>query len=339
MIEVSPGIYQLILPNPAYAALRYVNSYLVRGSNGYLLIDTGWGDEALASLQKQLTKIGINFEDINQIVVTHAHPDHYGLAGRLKQLSGAKLALHYLEIGVIESRYMNEIDFLSRLDQWWRVNGVPATGLAEFRKDFQKITRGFISPVLPDITLHGGETIAIGVFNLQVLETPGHSAGHISLYEPNQKILFTGDHILPNINTNTGISLLFSQSCANPLNDYLDSLNQLKQLEVKLVLPGHENRFVGLKRRVEKLIQYQRERTAEVAKALKTEPKTAYQISTELTWMPDVKGVGWQDLDPWSQRLAIAETVAHLESLRFNEKVDKSFRDSVACYRILDEAK
>ena len=114
MIEVSPGIYQLILPNPAYAALRYVNTYLVRGNDGYLLIDTGWGDAALASSQKQLTKIGINFKDITQIVITHAHPDHYGLAGRLKQLSEAKLALHYLEIGVIESRYENETDFLSR---------------------------------------------------------------------------------------------------------------------------------------------------------------------------------------------------------------------------------
>lgn len=339
MIEVAPGIYQLILPNPAYAALRYVNVYLVQGSNGYLLIDTGWSDEALASLQKQLTKIGIGFEDITQIVVTHTHPDHYGLAGRLKQLSGAKLALHYLEIDVIESRYTNETDFLSRLDQWWRVNGVPVTGLSKFREDFLKITRSFISPVLPDVTLHGGETISTGVFNLQVLETPGHSAGHISLYELNQKILFTGDHILPNITTNIGLSLLFSQSSANPLDDYLDSLNQIKQLEVNLILPGHENRFSGLKRRIEKLIQHHKQRTAEVAKTIKTEPKTAYQISTELTWMPDIKGVDWQDLDPWSQKLAIAETVAHLESMRFGGQADKFFRDSIIYYRLLDTVK
>ena len=339
MIEVAPGIYQLILPNPAYAALRYVNAYLVQGNDGYLLIDTGWDDEALVSMQKQLTKIGIGFKDISQIVVTHSHPDHYCLAGQLKQLSGAKLALHHLEINVIESRYSDETNFLSRLDQWWRVNGVSAIEAKKFREDFQKITRIFISPILPDVTLHGGETISTGVFNLQILETPGHSVGHISLYEPNQKILFTGDHVLPNITTNTGISLLFSQSCANPLDDYLNSLNQIKDLDVKLVLPGHENRFVGLKRRVEKLIQHQRQRTAEVAKALKVEPKTAYQIATELTWIPDVKGIGWQDLDLWSQRLAIAETAAHLESMRFNEKADKFFRDSVAYYSAVDTAK
>jgi glyoxylase-like metal-dependent hydrolase (beta-lactamase superfamily II) len=339
MIEVSPGIYQLILPNPAYAALRYVNTYLVRGDSGYLLIDTGWDDEALASLKEQLTKIGVDFKDITQIIVTHAHPDHYGLAKQLKQLSGAKLALHYLEIDAIKYRYMNESDFLSRLDQWWRVNGVPTAGLAKFAEDFHKITRGFISPVLPDVTLHGGETIPTGVFNLQVLRTPGHSAGHISLYELKQKILFTGDHILPNINTNTGISLLFSPSTTNPLGDYLDSLEQVKQLEVNLVLPGHENRFTGLRKRAERLIRHNKQRTAEVARAIKTEPKTAYQISTELTWLTDIKGVSWQDLDLWNQRLAIAETVAHLESMRFAGRADKFFSDSVAYYRLLDEVK
>lgn len=339
MIEVTPGIYQLTLPNPAYAALRYVNTYLVRGSDGYLLIDTGWSDEALASLQQQLTKVGISFSDISQIVVTHTHPDHYGLASRLKQLSGAKLAWHHLEIDIIESRYTNKTEFLSRLDQWWRVNGVSATELPRFREDFLKITRGVISPVLPDVTLHGGETIATGVFDLQVLNTPGHSAGHISLYEPNQKILFSGDHILPNITTNTGISLLFSQSHNNPLGDYLNSLNQIKHLEVNLILPGHENRFTGLKRRVEKLIQHHKQRTAEVARTIKTEAKTACQVATELTWMPDTKGIGWQDLDPWSQKLAIAETVAHLESLRFDGKADKFFRDSVAYYSSVDTVK
>ncbi len=339
MIEVTPGIYQLTLPNPAYAALRYVNTYLMRGSDGYLLIDTGWSDEALTSLQQQLTKVGISFSDISQIVVTHTHPDHYGLANRLKQLSGAKLALHHLEIGVIESRYSDETDFLSRLEQWWHVNGVSATEVKKFREDFQKIARIFISPVLPDVTLHGGETISSGVFNFQVLWTPGHSAGHISLYEPKQKILFSGDHILPNITTNIGIGLLLSQSSGNPLDDYLNSLNQIKQLEVNLILPGHENRFVGLKKRVEELILHHKRRTTEVAKTIETEAKIAYQIATELTWMPDVKGVGWQDLDLWSQKLAIAETAAHLESLRCDGMADKFFRDSIAYYRLLDTVK
>ena len=110
MIEVAPGIYQLILPNPPHTTPRYVNAYLIRGSYGYLLLDTGWEEEALVSLQKQLNKIGIGFEDITQIVITHTHPDHYGLASRLKQLSGAKLAWHYLETDIIESQLSSQLD-------------------------------------------------------------------------------------------------------------------------------------------------------------------------------------------------------------------------------------
>ncbi len=339
MLEVAPGIYQLILPNPPQATPRYVNAYLVRGSNGYLLLDTGWQNKALASLQKQLTKIGIGFEDITQIVITHTHPDHYGLAGRLKQLSDAKLALHYLETNVIKSRFKNESEFISQLDQWWLVNGVPINRLAEFRQGFLENKTDPIVPILPDITLRGNETISNGIFSFQVLWTPGHSAGHISLYEPKQKILFSGDHILPNITTNIGISLLPPQSSTNPLGDYLNSLNEMKQLEVDLILPGHGNRFVDLKGRVEKLIKHHKRRTAETARTIEVEAKTTYQIATELTWRPDTKGAGWQGLGLWGQRLAVAETAAHLESLRFNGKADKFFRDSIAYYRIVDKVK
>jgi len=339
MLEVAPGIYQLILPNPPQATPRYVNAYLVRGNNGYLLIDTGWEEKALVSLQKQLTKIGIGFKDIEQVVITHAHPDHYGLAGRLKQLSGAKLALHYLETGVIESKFKNEYEVLSQLDQWWLVNGVPATKLTEFREGFLENKTDPIVPVLPDVTLHGSETISNGIFNFQVLWTPGHSAGHISLYEPEQKILFSGDHILPNIYTNIGIALLPPEQSQNPLGDYLNSLNEIKHLEVDLILPGHGNRFVDLKGRVEKIIKHHKYRTAEIIRAIEVTAKTTYQIAAELTWRPATKGAGWQDLDLWGQRLSVAETAAHLELLRFNGKADKFIGNSIVYYHLVDTAK
>ena len=339
MLEVAPGIYQLILPNPPHTTPRYVNAYLVRGSNKYLLIDTGWGEKALVSLQKQLTKIGIGFGDINQVVITHAHLDHYGLAGQLKQLSDAKLALHHLGKNIVNSRFNNESGFISQLDQWWLVNGVPIDRLAEFRQGFLENKTDPIVPILPDITLRGNETISNGIFNFRVLWTPGHSAGHISLYEPEQKILFSGDHILPNIYTNIGIALLPPENSANPLDDYLRSLNAMKQLEVDIILPGHGNRFVDLKRRIEKIIRHQGRRTAETARTIEVEAKTTYQVATELTWRPATKGARWQDLDLWGQRLAVAETAAHLESVRFNGKADRFFRDGVTYYHLVDKTK
>src|SRR4030042_1066088 len=109
MAEVKLGIsiHQLKLPIPN-SSLGYVNTYLVEGDNGCLLVDTGWNtEESLDALKGQLAEIGFSPEDISQIVVTHVHPDHYGLAGRLKRLSSAKLALHYMEKDFIESRYVN----------------------------------------------------------------------------------------------------------------------------------------------------------------------------------------------------------------------------------------
>ena len=338
MRKVAPGIYRLPLPNPPPAALRWVNAYLVQGNNGYLLIDTGWEDKAFDSLKKQLIESGIDFEDITQIVVTHAHPDHYGLVTRLKQLSPAKLALHYLEIGFIESRYIGVTRFLSQVEQWLQVNGLPDKELSKIQAAFLKMTKLVAPPVLPDVTLQGGETISTGVFNFQVLWTPGHSSGHISLYEPDRKILFSGDHVLPDITTNVGVGLL-SQSSTNPLDDYVRSLNQIRQLEVNLILPGHGGPFTDLERRIEELIQHHEQRNAEILSTIKDKPRTAYEIATRVNWLPDISGIGWEDLDPWNKQLAVAETLVHLESMRSAGELDKFFRDSIVYYRILDTAK
>ncbi len=106
MTEIIPGIERLKIPLPsAKLLLGYVNVYLVKGNDGYLLIDTGWGTvEAFNSLEKQLAERGIDFKDISQIVSTHIHPDHYGLSGKLKQLSGAKVILHRLETNMVDDR-------------------------------------------------------------------------------------------------------------------------------------------------------------------------------------------------------------------------------------------
>lgn len=329
MTEVISGIYQLQLPLTD-SHLGHVNTYLIQGDDGHLLIDTGWNtSEAFDSLKKQLAEIGTEFEDISQIVVTHIHPDHYGLVGRLKHLSTAKLALHYLEKDSIESRYINMDELLRQIEQWLRINGVSANELPELKTASLGMIK-LVAPVLPDITLHGGETISTGVFSFQVLWTPGHSSGHISLYEPTQKILLSGDHILPTITPNIS---LHPQSSINPLGDYLNSLNSVKQLDVNLVLPGHENPFTGLEQRIEEIIWHHKLRSSEIVETIKAKPKTAYQISTEITWRSDKSGVGWQNLASWDKRMAIMETLAHLESMRFDGKINKFFKDTTIHYQ------
>ena len=330
MKEVTDGIYQLPVPLRS-SPLGHVNVYLIQNEDGYLLVDTGWDtDESFSSLESQLAEIGASPEQINQIVITHIHPDHYGLAGRLKQLSQATIALHHREKEYIKSRYINMEKLLQQLAKWLEINGVPSDELPSLQIASTPVAR-FVVPTLPDITLQGGETITAGSFTFKALWTPGHSPGHISLYEPARKILISGDHILPGITPNIA---RHPQSSENPLGDYLNALNTIKKLEVELVLPGHEHPFNNFLDRIDEIARHHQQRNLEILDTLKEKAKTAYQIATELTWMPDTKGTTWHDLRSLDRRLALLETISHLEFMRFEGKVDKSARDSLIYYQL-----
>ncbi len=330
MIEAIPSIYQLQLPMSGLPP-GHVNTYLVRGNNGYLLIDTGWTtDEVFDSLKKQLGEASISVKDISQIVLTHNHTDHTGLAGRLKNLSQAQIYLHKLESDIIKSRFVCADNFggdkfLQQQDQLLHTHGVPANKLAE-----PEILPKMNLPPLPDITLNGGEIMPAGTFNLQVLWTPGHSPGHISLYEPTQKILFSGDLILATIVPNVGLHL---QHSSNPLKDYLGSLSTIKRLEVSLVLAGHEHPFTNLPQRIEELIQHHQQKNAEILETVNNgKPKTAYQITTAMPWSLNTHRAGWHNLSAWDKRFAVLDTIAHLESMRLSGNLDRVVKNSTTHY-------
>jgi glyoxylase-like metal-dependent hydrolase (beta-lactamase superfamily II) len=328
MTEITPGIYWIKLPiGTADSTLEHVNIYLVGGDEGYLLVDAGWyTKESFDALQKNLAEIGADIKDISQILVTHVHPDHYGMAGRIRQLSGATLTLHEVEKGFIEPRYIEMDELLRQTAEWLAINGVPLDETDDIRNATVGL-KDLVFPTMPDVTLHGGETISIGTFTFQVLLTPGHSSGHICLYEPEKKVLLAGDHILPTITPNIS---LHPQSVANPLGSYLDSLNAIKQLEVEIVLPGHDEPFTGLVPRIEQIIRHHEERNREILAAINSEPKTAYQISGYVTWGTNAT---WHDLPLFHRRMAIFETLAHLELMTVNGQVSKTARNGIIYYR------
>ena len=326
-MEIVPGIHQAQIPlegNP----LGYVNTYLIAGDEGWTLIDTGWNDQvSFEAFERQLKDIGADFKDINLIIITHIHPDHFGLAGRLKQLSGATLAIHRLEKAAIDSRYLWTDLLLEQMGEWLRTNGVPASDIPTL----QRASMGVLSLVasgIPDQSLFGGETISTGLFDLRVLWTPGHSAGHVCLYEPSRKILFAGDHILSETTPNISLHV---QSGANPLGDYIESLSMLRSLDVDLALPAHEFKITNLQKRIDEILRHHDERTKEILKTLATEPKTAYQIASEIPWMEG--HAVWSELDAIDKRAAVTETLAHLEALRIENKVEKITETDFVFYK------
>ena len=313
----------------AARSLPAVNVYLIEGTKENILIDTGWDTpEAFGVLNKELRSYGFTFKDISQIVVTHIHPDHYGLTGKLKQLTGARIAMSEIEASMIDSRYTNANELLKQVKKFLQANGVPKGIIMKFAEASMP-ARKFVIPVMPDIKLKDGKKFSVDPFEFKVIASPGHSAGHICLYEPNRKLLFTGDHILPQITPHIG---LHPQSGNNPLSGYLESLKRMMDMQVNLAFPGHGPAYSGMRQIIESLIRHHEERNRVVLKALQENMKTGYQVATELVWMESVKPTNFENLNLFDQRLALTETLAHIDYLLNEGKVQKFEQEGITSY-------
>jgi glyoxylase-like metal-dependent hydrolase (beta-lactamase superfamily II) len=327
MSEVFLGIQWFQLPiTMEQSNLAFINVYLVEGDKGYLLVDSGWNtEESFIALKKGMAKIGADVKDISQIVVTHVHPDHYGMAGRIKKLSGAIIAMHHIEKDFIRPRYIDMEQLLHLTDRMLVANGVPQAEMVRMR-DATVGLEQYIVPVMPDRILHEGETITTGKFNLRVIWTPGHSSGHICLYEPDKKILFSGDHILPKITPNISVH---PQSIENPLGRYLKSLQDMRQLDVALTLPGHDKPFTNLRLRIDEIIHHHEIRNQEILAAIGLDRRTAYGIAKEITWGENSR---FRDLPDFHKRMAVFETLAHLEMMTAENLLHKQSVKGIFTY-------
>ena len=131
-MEVAPGIFRLELPMPF--ELKHVNVYLLRDGENYTLVDTGLQtDESRQVLNQKLAVMNVHIDRINRILITHIHPDHFGLAGELRERSGAELIIHRLEVALMEPRYARAEDLVYDVGKWLSLNGVPEEE-AEFLK-------------------------------------------------------------------------------------------------------------------------------------------------------------------------------------------------------------
>lgn len=308
MEQVIPGIWQLKVPIPNNP-IGYVLPYLIEGErDSYILIDAGWNHpDSWQALTQELLAAGADLQKLRRCIVTHVHPDHYGLAGRVKDEAGAEIVLHEKDRAFIESRYRHPERLLQSLSDWLATHGVPPEEVQALR-DASLPARRFVVPCDPDTTVQGGETITIGRFTLEVIWTPGHSPGHICFYERKQKLVFTGDHVLPTITPNVS---LHPEQTGNPLGEYLSALQRLKGLEARKALPAHEYMFDDLQGRIQAIEKHHEERLQEMMRAFDGEAKTAYQIAARIGWATGA----FATFSPWMKRAAIGETLAHLEYL------------------------
>jgi glyoxylase-like metal-dependent hydrolase (beta-lactamase superfamily II) len=327
-MQILNGVHQIKTPCPG-GLFWYTNIYVIEGSEGNILVDSGWdSQESLWALQEGIKAARLQLRDITKVVITHIHPDHYGLSTKIKQICGAEVAIHRIDTGFIFPRYKDFADLLKKTEDLLRQNGVPKEELPQLKEASLWMNK-YVTPDLPEVKLEEGDIISNGSFELEVLWTPGHSPGHICLYDRDGKFILTGDHVLydttPHISFNP-------QSGDNPLGDYVSSLKKLERLKVHFALPGHGPVFNALGLRIEKILQHHEERKRAIMRSLHSGLKTAYEIAQQIPWMVDEGGVAFQDLEVWDKRMAVTETIAHLKLLAEEDMVGNVDMDGASLY-------
>jgi glyoxylase-like metal-dependent hydrolase (beta-lactamase superfamily II) len=310
-MELFKGINQIKLPLPK-VGMDSVNVYIIEGVNGNLMIDTGWNTpEAFNTLAQEMKSSGFAMKDISDIVVTHFHPDHIGLAGKIAELSGAKISFCEIENNLFDSRYLHPDNLVKDMTDFMRANGVPDWELKMLSEASFNV-RNFVSPFKPDTLLKHGDLIPMEPYEFQVIHTPGHSPGHICLYEHNKKYLFSGDHILAEIVPNVSY---YPQAGENPLGDYVNSLDSLKDMEVRFVFPGHSSVFSGLVPKIDDIMRFHKDRMSKIQRIMGVETKNAYDIAKAIPWIVNGEELPYDKLEPIDRRLAVLEVLAHLQYL------------------------
>jgi glyoxylase-like metal-dependent hydrolase (beta-lactamase superfamily II) len=330
MKEVLPGIFQINLTLSGFNP-DSVNIYLIKTTNGYWCIDTGWDSPpAIQSLEEQLEEAGVRLTDINHYILTHGHIDHLGMIPRFKTAYNPTVYLHEKEVELLKIRFSDGDQFLTMTDRFLQSHGFPAAELTP--PEFQLPISEDLSKIKPDIPLRGDEEIKVGDYILKVINTPGHTPGHIALYEPRKKFLFSGDVLLPTIDTNAAFHV---QLIEYPIQKYLNSLATLRKLEIEKVLPGHEYVFSDPHRRIDEIFRNHEQKSAVIFKAFSDkQPKTAYNVSRWLARSSRKHTDYWDKMTGWDRRFAVLQTIAYLESLRFDEKIKLEIKDGVNIYQL-----
>jgi glyoxylase-like metal-dependent hydrolase (beta-lactamase superfamily II) len=307
--EILANLYRIKLPLPK-SPLKEVNSYVIKGLERNLIIDTGWNrEECMNVMQARLKELRVDL-NCTDFFITHLHADHLGLVSNLAT-DNSTIYFNQQEACKVNVgfRWDDKVNFA-------RINGFPESELQKVLHNHPGYKYNSKGSMTFNV-LKEDDTINIGNYIWRCVETPGHTNGHMCLYEPNKKVIVSGDHILNDITPT--ISLWSNEG--NPLKEYLGSLDKIYKLDIKLVLPGHRNIFMNCKERIQELQHHHQERADEVLSILKKDIKNAYQIASQMSW--DIDCISW-DLFPIIQKwFAVGEAIAHLKYLEEEGRVQR----------------
>ncbi len=315
-VDGVPGVTRVALPI-GVNAIESVNMYILDDGDKVTVVDCGvWKpdqpDGGVATVQAGLRGAGYELADVSRLVVTHAHIDHYGLAGRVMELTGADLSMHAMT-DLDCQKYRHPETSMSQLLDTYADHGIAEEG-REGAKHLSRWMPYLHSVVEASTRLRGAETLRVGGDEWTVIHTPGHSLGHVCLWSAGRRLLLSGDHLLPGITPPVTFERGFD---ADPMRSYLRSLQLVHDLRPELVYPGHGRPFGDAVGRIEAIIRNKMRRMERIRRAVQERPTSVGELTDRL-----VVGavLGHQ------RQLAINETLAHIACLRWAGLIERRNR-------------
>lgn len=322
--EVYHNIYRIgvVLPgNP----LKELNSYFIKGKNSDLLIDTGFRrDVCQEALEAGLKKLGSD-PARRDVLVTHLHSDHSGMADLF---TGPDRRIYLSEIDISLLKYFLEVSDPFIRHHRFLEEGFPKELLEEVHRTNPAMTEkmpGIDSRFHP---LREGDTIQVGPYTLETLLVPGHTPGNTMFYMQEQQIMFTGDHILFDITPN----ITHWQTMEDSLGSYLEQLRRVRNIPVRLALPGHR-KTGDYGSRIDSILEHHKRRIANAYEIIEKHPGlTAYEIAGYMKWK--IRAADWDSFPVIQKWFAVGECLSHLDYLHKRGRIRYEFDGMVRRYQV-----
>ncbi len=303
--------------------LRELNSYLLKGKDSWLLIDTGFRKDACRNaLRKGLEEVGADTEKTD-VLLTHLHSDHSGLsaefAGKNRKIYLSRTDLRYLGMNIANKT-------VAERNKRFLEEGFPKDLLEENQKTNPAMAERLLSLDDRFTPIDDGQELTIGEYTLKTIVVPGHTPGNTMFWMPEQEIMFTGDHILFDITPNITAWSWVEDS----LGDYLENLLRVRNYPVKLALPGHR-KSGDYKERIRVLLDHHARRLGETERIILQNPGLcAYEIAGLMTWK--IRSATWAEFPLAQKWFAVGECMSHLNYLVKRGRAERRTADGIRRY-------
>jgi glyoxylase-like metal-dependent hydrolase (beta-lactamase superfamily II) len=299
--RVLPGLYRLRLPLP-WPGVPHCNAWALASGEGFVLFDTGMHEpDSIAQLERALQMCGMRIEQARMVVCTHAHTDHCGQVASIVERAGCEVWIHPNHAHL--DRMLEDPDaVIAKRIEIARQSGVPEEPLRRAAEARAGQGTGIAGPLEPHRDLLEGVTIATDLGEWVAYETPGHAPSHVCLFQPERRLLISGDHLLGRI------SLYFDYGYTpDPVGEFMRSLDVVERLGARLCLPGHGRTFADVHAHIRGNRTLVDERLAAVRAALAGRELTAFEL------VPHVYG---QELSPQNGHWLLSKILCYLTHLQ-----------------------